>query len=283
MKTNHVLKTGFLAIAFVVLSVGAKAQTDTRYVDFTTTPESIDTVTVGSRMPYFVAPQATVPGLKFEYKWLFDPTLAILNYAGSPATPGTGAGFYVENEISVVMPAVGSIKIGTNVQSLLVSTGAVLCPADATDVEYNIQVVAKPTLSWTSTEETFCGNTSPVNIPFSLTGYGLWEVFYEVDYTALTTGATPTNIVPATKVEIGSNGSKAGAYSFDLPAATFTNPGKYEIRIKNLTDRISRKSLTPIIAAAGTEIPAATAVYTVNVYPAPTTNPLQHIKNMPTP
>ena len=292
MKTNNILKTGFFAIAFAALSIGTNAQTllpstpnppgATDYTVFTTTGgESVDSVTVGSRMPYKVDAQDPVTGLTFEYKWLFSPALTIQDLGGATLTGSND--YYAANEISVVMPGTvptgdgGKIKIGTNVQSLV--EGTVLCSAE-NDTEYTIQVVAKPTLSWpTPPEVILCGNKVPVNIPFELTGYGQWEVYYEVYYTASTSGATRDKVVPETKVAIGNYGSKLGPYSFDLPAVDFEAPGKYEIQITNLTDRISRKSLTPIVATAGADIP--TALYTVNVYPAPTTKPLQHVKNMP--
>ena len=112
------------------------------------------------------------------------------------------------------------------------------------------------------------------------TGYGQWVATYDVLYTPYTSGST-TTILSDQPANLGVAGSKAGQYEIEIPATNFTNDGKYEIRITNLTDRISRKSLDLISAIAGTDIPQPNDLYTVHIFPTPTTKKLQHVKNMP--
>ena len=279
MKMNNFLKTGFFAIIFIVLSVGAKAQSNTNYVEFDHASgyESTDTVTVGSRMPYYMPAQTPVTGLTFEYKWVFDPGMTVLNYAGDANAPaGTGTGFYKENEISVVMPGTaGSVKISTNVQTLSGTT--LLCPPGA-DVDYPIQVVPAPSMIWDNTSPMILCKTidADVSVDIQLTGYGQWEVAYRIVKTDLE-DANPGAPIDRTAT-IGTSKDKVGTTASDfellIDDADFSGIGIYTITITSLTDRISRKSLD---AVNGT-LPATT--FKINVYPVPTTNKLQHVRNV---
>jgi hypothetical protein len=281
MKTNYISRIGLFAVAFALLSMGVKAQTHSNYIEFkddATVKESIDTVTVGSRMPYFVEPQTAVTGLGFEYQWTFSATgLTILKYDGTGnATAGTGANFYKENEISVKMPSTaGAITVKTNVQSLAGTT--VLC--SGTEATNNIQVVPVPTMAWKSTEAMKQCTPVSADIPIDiqLTGYGQWMVNYSIVKSDFD-GTNPVAAVNKTDVAIGANGNAVGAtatdFALNIPEAEFANVGLYTIEVTKLTDRISRKSLDVV---AGT---LPTTKFQIFVYPTPVTKPLQHVKNM---
>jgi hypothetical protein len=283
MKTNNVLKIGFFAVAFALLSAGVKAQTHTNYVEFSAagTAESVDTVTVGSRMPYYVAPQTAISGLDFEYKWLFSPALTILNYAGNAnAQAGNSAapGYYKENEISVVMPASpGAITVNTNVQ--WVSGTTVSCPPGSDDA-YSIQVVPAPTMIWKNTPEiTQCSPVAAdVPVDIQLTGYGQWLVNYNIVKSDLD-GNNPGTANNKTDRPIGAAKDNVGLTATDfqlmIDQGDFSGPGLYTITVTQLTDRISRKSLDLVNGTL------PTSTFVIKVYPTPTTNKLQHVKNMP--
>ena len=282
MSTKNKLRTGIFTATFALLSLGLNAQTlpntptpptSAHWTEFTAagTVESIDSVTVGSRMPYRVAPQDNVPtGLTVQCKWLFSNGAPIQSLAGATLT---GVDDYYDgvNEISVVMPtATGDITINTNVRYMMGTTP--LC-ATATDNTYAVRVVPRPTISWAETPVPIVACVAtPVTIPVTVTGYRQFEVEYTVEYwsTFDKSGSSTTN---SEWVVLTGN-------QLIFPETMFPATGVYEISITNITDRISRKSLDmSLVAAQSSDLPGG--AYTVMIIPAPTTNPLQHIKNMP--
>ncbi len=299
MKANNMLKIGFFAAAFALLSASLWAQPN--YVEFSAagTPESIDTVTIGSRMPYKMdgdpAVQKLVSQSKLapsEFKWVFkpvltsNPDLTVLNIGGTNNATAAGSStddYFMDKEISVKMTALGAYKLTINEQMMLTATKPG-CPG--TDSVANILVVDKPKLAWTTKVEDALCDPEDINVPLDLTGFGLWEVSYTISYIAHGATGSPSVIKTITNTQVGKNSSKAGSYDLKVLGTDINNgqadkSGVYTITITNLTDRISRKSLDPIAAVAGTDIPNATSVYTINVYPAPKTKKLQHVRNMP--
>jgi hypothetical protein len=281
MKTYNVIKIGFLAAAMLLPAAITKAQPSLpntqnpiTYTPFTPSgTESIDSVTVGSRMPYKVDAQPTVAitDYSFEYKWLFSPALTVQSLAGAGLTGNSG--YYDSNEISVVVPATaGDITVSTNVRSMY--NGVELCTAEATDVTNTIRVLPRPTVQWTSNQPVVGCVAADVNIPVTLTGQKQFEIEYIIDYYdkwdksgGLTSSSSSAYmVVPANGI-------------LTFPASTFVANGLYEIRITGITDRISRKSLDmSLVASVPADLPASP--FQVNVVPAPVTNPLQHVKNI---
>ena len=276
---NHILKIGFFAAFYLLLSLGVYAQTlphtpnppsTDHWTLFTAPGESVDSVTVGSRMPYKVEAQTPVTGLDFEYKWLFSSGLSVQTLNGVTLT-GNG-NYYGSNEISVVMPATaGDLTINANVRTLSGTT--VLCSAPDDDVYY-VKVVARPTIKWATNGSVIGCSAQAVNIPLTaLTGYKQFEIAYTITYYNTfdkSGGATSTS--SGYVVLTGNN--------LNFPASAFDNGlGLYEIEVTGITDRISRKSLDmTLVASTPGDLPVD--AYKVYVYPAPTTNPLQHIRNI---
>ncbi|MDR2039883.1 MAG: hypothetical protein LBQ60_18330 [Bacteroidales bacterium] len=282
MKAINIFKTGILVSAIALLSSGAFAQAP-NYTDFTSTGgESIDSVTVGSRMPYKTQAQTAVTGLVYQYKWLFEnasgvnQNWTILDLAGATLTEATaGSGYYTNNEISVKMPtSPGTYKLRANVRTVF--NGTALC--EAADTLANITIVAKPTLAWpTPAQAATCYSSSmtSVNIDnIALTGFGAWEVEYTLAFSNFDGSGATSSTKNAT---IGTSASKAGNYSMPVDV---TQAGLYKVTITKLTDRISRKALNPteIAAVAGTDIPSGE--FTLIVAPQPATKKLQHVRNM---
>ena len=295
---HQVLKIGFFAAFFALLTAGVIAQptlpntptppTAAHWTEFTDPPdgESIDSVTVGSRMPYRVDAQTPIPGLDYEYKWLFStsPALTIQSLSLTPSnltqsTVDAVTDYYSENEISVVMPSTpGLINITTNVRALI-GGGTVALPCTGLDVIKDIRVLPRPTIQWVTPPDSIieCAPNLAaipnVTIPVTLSGNREFEVAYTIThYAGYISGGTVTSTTSGYKVLTGN--------SVDLIGGTdLTAHGLYEITITNITDRISRKSLDmSLVASQSTDLPAAP--YKVYIYPAPVTNPLQHIRNM---
>jgi len=275
----QILKFGFFGAIFLLFSLGINAQlpntpnppTSAHWTVFTATGESVDSVTVGSRMPYRVAAQTAVAGLTFEYKWLFSSALTVQTLSGTTLTGSNN--YYVNNEISVVMPAItGDITINANVRTL--SGGSVLCAAP-TDDTYTVRVIARPTINWAANGSVVGCSAQEVNIPLTtLNGYKQYEIAYSITfYNTFDKSGGVTSTSGGYVVLTGDN--------LNFPASAFNNGiGLYEIEVTGITDRISRKSLDMnLVKSTSSDLPGD--AYKVYVYPTPTTNPLEHIKNMP--
>ena len=286
MKTNsHSIRISGIIALTILLSTKIFAQPTLPgdYVPFSAAgPESIDTVTVGSHMAYKVAGDPVIAGLPSTvvnpsiFKWIFSPAVTIKKIDGSADLTTVEPNYYLEKEIRAVMPVVSTpttmtLTINEKVRPVS-GTGC-----EGTDSVANILVVLKPTLQWPGTKEISGCTATDVPITLSLTGYSQWVVTYNVLYTAYTSGALQTMKLPNQTATIGSN------KTLTIDNSVFDADGKYEIQIVNLTDRISRKSLDQdaVKALAGTNIPAATDLYTINVLPTPKTKKLQHVRNMP--
>ncbi len=309
MKTN-ILKTGFFAVAMTLCSAGVFAQPSLPgdYTQFSAsgTRESIDTVTVGSRMAYRTAGDPTIAPLitagkmaMSEFQWVFTPTLPIYvpgaNGTANAATVSTIAGhtgYYTNGaiglkEIHTIMPTTSqTIQLLVNEWSMINAT----TPGCAgTDTTYKIQVVNRPTFAWpadTVMATCLTGAMGNVTIPITLSGYGQWIVGYTITYTPF--GGSAGAPVAYTET-LATNNSKGGTFNLVIPAARFGTAaqGEYHVRITSLTDRISRKSLDQTLVAAR---PGAIADvvkdipkerYLVSLLPTPKTQKLEHVKNLP--
>ena len=263
-------KIGLLVVFFTLLTTGLFSQLPwTEFIHTGVHDETIDSVTVGSRMPYRVDAQTAIPGLSFEYKWLFSPTQTVLSFTGTPLTGN--ANYYTDNEISVVMPATpGDITITTNVRNLMGTT--VLC--EGTEENNTIRVLPRPTIKWPANGiTTGCAAQEVTILLDALTGNEEFIVDYDIDY-----WDTYDKSGGLTSTSSGTVSLMSSSLSLVFPATTFSAEGLYEIKATNISDRISRKSLD-LITSTPSDLPAT--VYQVVVYPSPVTKPLQHIKNMP--
>ena len=281
LRIQAITMRRFLIIVFALLSAGIMAQrlpttpnppTAAHYTEFTAGTESIDSVTVGSRMPYKVEAQTPITGLTFEYKWLFSPALTVQTLTGGALTASTlgGTDYYSANEISVVMPATaGDITVTTNVRSIF--RGIARCTGD--DISQTIRVLPRPTVKWAAGGYSFGCLQHSVTIPLTLTGNAQYEVAYTINYYS---GYESSGTLTSTQ----SGFSALTSSDLVFPAGTFAGgDGLYEIRITGITDRISRKSLDmTLVASVAADLPDD--IFEVFIYPAPVTNPLQHIKNM---
>lgn len=286
---KSILNSVFLVAAIALLSVNVMAQTtpvptttptypvieqddaDDKDSDwwtgFTASGEEKDMVTVGSRMPYMVEAQVfeNAPEFTFQYKWDFSAG-DIQTLSGGTLTV-VDNDYYTANTVSVVMPTTSgtTITIKTNVRT--VSSGVALCEGD--ELSYEVEVVGAPEIAWTETNPEFTGVcvekvTIPVDIEFDA---DINEPKIEISFTITPTGGATTTYYLVVD---------DSASEFEIPGSYFTGSsnGKFEIELVSITDRISRKSLVAITG----EVPSVP--YTVTILPAPTTKPLQHIRNV---
>jgi hypothetical protein len=310
MKKMNFLRLTATVALFAFAGLGTFAQ----YVGPTATYDAVlttsDYVTIGSRVPYYVAPDAIIGAMATagtmdytEFQWealtsLLAP-LAITpeTYAGAALTVGEGLAPWVEeNEISVTWaaPAVAGtqyvLRATEHGNPLGAGNFAFGC-ADATPEVRNVYVLAIPTVAFNGTEGGGCSTApgSTFYVPLNITGLGDWDVTYTVAYNGgaasapatytLTVadpigGVTDANVIAQSTLARAANGTPTAAtdgLAIALPAAQY---GYYDVAITGFTDRISRKSMDALgaVTAAGT--------YRIYVNPTPVTSPIQHLENL---
>ena len=277
MKTTQVLKSIFAAGFLVAATVSASAQVTSSgaVTDLATS----DTVTVGSVMPYRVAGDPNmhllrssgILGFSQFTKTVTGGTMRNLSGVAASTPAAT------DSAISVNWTAVGnSFSVAFTEAPQAGSGPAPSCVANTQTLA--VVVVDRPKAVWGSAPTpsgcSVAGTT--VTIPYSLTGTGQFKVTYKITYTPLS--GLASDIVPTNTITVGGNGTGTSAFNitYGVPAATY---GKYEVFISNVSDRISEKSFGPTYAATPvTELPATAATF--YSYPAPATQPIQHVKNL---
>jgi hypothetical protein len=211
--------------------------------------ESIDSVTVGAAMRYWVQPDASVASGSNVYTWTIAAAL------GSQTAGG------VTNLATVTFgatPATGTI-------SVIESTSAG-CNAGASTI-INVATIAKPTGTFASASSSVCAsNVATValsNLATTLTSAisgGAIRVTYTITDPSNATGTDQTVLL------------SAASSSFTLPAGTFNAYGVWKIKITQIDDRISIKS-----NVAGTV--GAISEYQFTISKTPTTGPVFHLPN----
>ncbi len=267
-----------------------------------------DYVTIGSRVPYFTAPDATIQTMTTLgtmkasiFKWTATtaagvamPLVPFFEYDGTAGIqydnfraimPATG---YYDNEVSVVWSVANGFTAGTAYKvkvaekAVTLSTTIAGCE-DASTEDKDVFVLARPTVAIVGTEGGGC-STAPLSsfeVPLNVTGLGDWDVIYTVAYNGGAASAPATYrltlAAPAVTdltVIAASTAPRITAATEGLVFSLGAGYGYYDVAITDISDRTSRKSL-----AALTALGAATT-YRVYVNPVPTTQPIQHIKNL---
>ncbi|MBN1789923.1 MAG: hypothetical protein JW830_05460 [Bacteroidales bacterium] len=310
MKKMSFLRLTAIVALFAFAGLGAFAQ----YVGPTATYDAVTTtsdyVTIGSRVPYYVAPDGTIGAMATagtmdysEFQWevltsLLAP-LAITpaTYTDGALTVGEGLAPWVEeNEISVTWaaPAVAGTQYvlrATEHSNPLGAGNFAFGCADLTPEVRNVFVLAAPTVAFNGTQGGGCSTApgSTFYVPLNITGLGDWDVTYTVSYNGGAASApatytltvadpigtvTDANVIAESVLARAANGTpttSTDGLAIVLPAAQY---GYYDVAITGFTDRISRKSMDALTAvtAAGT--------YRIFVNPTPVTSPIQHLENL---
>jgi hypothetical protein len=208
MRKSILFRAMAVASMFAIATFSVNAQyttvpTDAAY-DGTGTS---DYVTIGSRVPYYVQPDAgivTLVGLgamnASQFGWEFldatataaiAPALTVLNYNGTGAAAGGAADFYVGNEISVVWDA-ASVAAGTQytvrATEHSMPTSGVFADgcSDATPELRTVWVIDRPTIDFQAASSSACGITPGAGVqyfvPIDVTGLGDWDISFDVTY-----------------------------------------------------------------------------------------------------
>ena len=213
MKKMNFLRLTATVALFAIAGLGAFAQ----YVGPTATYDAVTTtsdyVTIGSRVPYYVAPDATIGAMATagtmdysEFQWeALTSALAPLaitpeTYAGAALTVGEGLAPWVEeNEISVTWaaPAVAGTQYvlrATEHSNPLGAGNFAFGCADLTPVTRNVYVLAAPTVAFNGTSGGGCAVApgSTFYVPLDITGLGDWDVTYTVAYNGAAAGPAAT-------------------------------------------------------------------------------------------
>lgn len=310
----HVSLSGL--VLMFVLSLGANAQNVSTPSAGAANVESgtSDYVTIGSRLPYYVATDPAIQAMTTAgtmkasiFKWFVtdasDATISgigVLKYDGTAATEYdafrtiTGGTGYYDNEISIAWTTGAGFAAGTEYKVKVAEKSVTLSSTiqgceDATPEEMPVYVLARSTVAFDGTEGGGCGTAPGTNfyVPLTVTGLGSWQVTYTVSYNGgaasapatYTLGLASPSVTDATVIAASTTSRSAAGtptsgtdgLEIALPAAQY---GYYDIAITDITDVISRKSLDGLAAQA------AAGTYRIYVVPTPTTQPIQHIKNL---
>jgi hypothetical protein len=223
--------------------------------DVVTATENTDSVTVGSVMPYWVQPDATIPGAS-TFTW----TISGLGVIGATTT----------NLSSVTYGAITGT--GTiSVQEIAPTTPS--CPGSTRIIDF--AVVNAPTANFGADPASQCFVPGPAQLTFVLpvtvvTPEALGTV--RVIYTVYDPSNNP--IAALTNVTVEVPEGAGSTISVILPAGSVA--GTYHAQITSITDRISRKPATDI---EGT-FTAGNERIDMIVNPVPTTGPIFHVPNM---
>jgi len=318
-KTTNFRKMA-IAVMLAIACVGANAQyvgpSNATYVNDGTS----DYVTIGSRMPYYVAPDPIIAALQAagamdysQFAWQMT-TMASVSVGITPATylnaaltAGGAAGYYTQNEISVIW-STPNVAVGSEYEVQVTEHSVPLsgifaqgCVGNTTTKD--IFVIARPTIAFTlPIQENYPCGTAPgpgtiFYVPVSVTGIGPWKVTYNVTYNGggpqlqsnipvgVAPGETDANVFITASTPTLLAGTPTAAVAglpVTLNGGGATNGyGVYVVTVTNITDAISEKSLDPaLIAAQATDLPQApNATYSIYISPTPTTQPIQHLPN----
>lgn len=272
MKTRGLILT--LGLSFV-MSIGLFAQnpqtgrTRPVYVydatDITLT--GADVATVGAQMPYRVTPDVFFS----SRPTIFNPSIFSWTADNSATVNGTAAGvagFYVENQISVTMPATtGTVNLSVAEMSQpIAGTGCV----DASPEQIAITVVDKPTLVIAQAAGSLsgCAITTNQDIDVTFTGTAPFYVNYTITYTDWTGTASAPVAYTATV--------NSGEEFIVGPEQLASGQGTYSINISDVWDTNSYRAMN----RASINTAYTDRIFDIQLFPTPTTAPIQHLQTL---
>lgn len=236
--------------------------------------ESVDSVTVGGVLDYFVMPDAALnPG----YDFATDP-LANLNSTFN-WTGTTGASSIVYKQSSGVdIPNYVTITWGNTTGNFVVSVYEVSAAGcqDASPTTIPVTIIEAPTLTYPAAggTESICAtgadgslsiSPSPINVNFtsSVSGKRQMQLVYTI--TSNNHGVIASNVT----ADITETGAGTGTFTIATPLQYYDT---YTVTLNTVSDRISRKSNVVSNASGVT-------TYTVIITPTPNTGTIYHLPN----
>lgn len=235
----------------------------------------VDSVVVGSTMPYGVTPDATIAAMTSvmnpsQFRWMMTDESDNVITTGFTVAEVPAAGLYAEDSINVTWSAASGSAY--KVKTTEVSQPKFGASCDGNTTELLVRILDVPTIGLNGSapfQSGGCGLSSDT-ISIDVSGIGPWDVTFSVEF--------DDNGSPVEYTEtIGSVGMN-GNFTLDLvldDANHLTNgSGKYDVNLLNVTDRISAKSLTDVPGTVTTA-----DEYVIGIYPAPNTGSIRHINN----
>lgn len=225
----------------------------------------VDTVSVNSQMPYSVTPDASIEAMvgsglleQSQFEW------QIVTGSGSINATQSGLNLYPDSILITWGGSPESAQISVAENSI--KSGSVLCEGGTQTL--NVVIVKLPTLN--ATFSTAACGVNDYNVPVDLTGYGPWNISFDIDYTDLNGNTTTFS---DTKT-VGALGDKDGTYNLPVNLTSFAgvDAGQYSVSITTIDDRISLKALNDINGTATANIQIVAA-------PTPNTGAIRHIEN----
>jgi hypothetical protein len=226
--------------------------------------ETIDSVTIGATMDYFVMPDPNVnPG----YDYLTNPLTNLLSTFNWAATTGSTS---ITPHTSGVTPIPNYVAIlwsntTGNYNVVVTETSSAGCAA-AAPTSIPVTLINKPTAQFTSTSASVCSSnpaTVSYNFPFTLTT-DVADGFIRVHLNIVNT-TTSTTLFNS---DVDLNKISATSYTF----SAFDNYGVITATITQVNDRISRKS--NVLGLIG-----ANNVFTFTINRIPVTGNIYHVPN----
>ncbi len=227
--------------------------------------ESIDSVTIGAQMQYYVQPS---PVISPSYTYT-SPLLNLNSTFAWTAAPAASATItspmnatVLTNWVSVLWNSLGTVNL-----SVVETANTGSCAGTTTTIP--VMVIHIPTITGGAAPAPQCA-ASPAGVsftvPFTLTSDLNLPSTVRVNYTVLNPDGTTA--IAAQNVELANSVTSVNVI---LPAGS-VQFGQYKVTFNAVSDRISRKS-----SVAGT-VTSPNVLLTVN--PIPTTGPIYHIPNL---
>jgi hypothetical protein len=226
--------------------------------------ESIDSVTLGSTLQYYVQPS---PAISPSY--VYTSPLANLNstfaWTAAPAASATITspmnGTVLTNWITVKWTTLGSVNLSV-VETAITGT----CAGSTTTIP--VDVIHVPTITGGAAPAAQCASnpaTLTFTVPFTLTSDLSLPSTVRVNYTV--NNPDGSTLIAAQNVELAKS-----ATTISVPLTGAIQFGAYKVVFNSVSDRISRKS-----SVAGT-VTTPNVLLTVN--PVPVTGPIYHLPNL---
>lgn len=223
-------------VALTAISVSMFAQNYPAKVNTTATSTTSEYVTVGSQLPYYVTPDATIDGLitlgamnNSNFKWIITTNAdvaipaASANMKAADGSAALGAGgaadYYTNNEVTISW-LTGQTPAQANPYKIKVTehsipaTGVFADGCDGNTQTRFVHVLPVPTIGVNSTTASIaCGTTPGAGIfyyvPLKLTGIGPWDVTYSVTYNgaAYAAGGTTATVGTTQSITDDDNGT----------------------------------------------------------------------------
>lgn len=227
--------------------------------------ENTDSVTVGSKMDYFVMPD---PLYNPSYNPATNLTSGLVSTFAWSTSPNTGVS--IATKTGMMSNIITATWSATGLYTLSVLESAACAATSGRDIP--VQVIAVPTANFSSATSTQC-TTTPASqtfqLPLALTteiSSGTMEVDLRVVYTPVSGAPTTTNYNNRTINE-------GGTLNLETLIGSALAYGKYEITITAVRDRVSVKSKVP--GSVG-----AQPTYTYNLIRVPQTGEIYHLPNI---